>query len=156
MFTTFSLAIILDCTVRIVLGTALGALIGLERQLRARSARRALGCGAHHHVRLTLTSNIATVQQANKWDGASSLIPLCYYPAIVRLTHATVNVVRFRSSRREEWPMSSSNSPGSTMRLASGSTIVQFATGISKVTVLVSPGSSATRWNAFNSRSVQL
>ena len=53
MFTTFSLAIILDCTVRIVLGTALGALIGLERQLRARSARRALGCGAHHHVRLT-------------------------------------------------------------------------------------------------------
>ena len=39
MFTTFSLAIILDCTVRIVLGTALGALIGLERQLRARSAR---------------------------------------------------------------------------------------------------------------------
>lgn len=38
MFTTFSLAIILDCTVRIVLGTALGALIGLERQLRARSA----------------------------------------------------------------------------------------------------------------------
>lgn len=69
MFTTFSLAIILDCTVRIVLGTALGALIGLERQLRARSARRALGCGAHHHVRLTLTSNIATVQQANKWDG---------------------------------------------------------------------------------------
>ena len=28
MFTTFSLAIILDCTVRIVLGTALGALIG--------------------------------------------------------------------------------------------------------------------------------
>ena len=147
MFTTFSLAIILDCTVRIVLGTALGALIGLERQLRARSARRALGCGAHHHVRLTLTSNIATVQQANKWDGASSLIPLCYYPAIVRLTHATV---------REEWPMSSSNSPGSTMRLASGSTIVQFATGISKMTVLVSPGSSATRWNAFNSRSVQL
>ena len=53
MFTTFSLAIILDCTVRIVLGTALGALIGLERQLRARSARRALGCGAHHHARLT-------------------------------------------------------------------------------------------------------
>lgn len=52
MFTTFSLAVILDCTVRIVLGTALGALIGLERQLRARSARRALGCGAHHHVRL--------------------------------------------------------------------------------------------------------
>ena len=45
MFTTFSLAIILDCTVRIVLGTALGALIGLERQLCARSARRALGCG---------------------------------------------------------------------------------------------------------------
>ena len=38
MFTTFSLAVILDCTVRIVLGTALGALIGLERQLRARSA----------------------------------------------------------------------------------------------------------------------
>ena len=135
MFTTFSLAIILDCTVRIVLGTALGALIGLERQLRARSARRALGCGAHHHVRLTLTSNIATVQQANKWDGASSLIPLCYYPAIVRLTHATVNVVRFRSSRRED---------------------LKFATGISKMTVLVSPGSSATRWNAFNSRSVQL
>lgn len=28
MFTTFSLAIILDCTARIVLGTALGALIG--------------------------------------------------------------------------------------------------------------------------------
>ena len=52
MSTTFSLAVILDCTVRIVLGTALGALIGLERQLRARSARRALGCGAHHHVRL--------------------------------------------------------------------------------------------------------
>ena len=52
MFTTFSLVIILDCTVRIALGTALGALIGLERQLRARSARRALGCGAHHHVRL--------------------------------------------------------------------------------------------------------
>lgn len=38
MFTTFSLAIIFDCTVRIVLGTALGSLIGLERQLRARSA----------------------------------------------------------------------------------------------------------------------
>ena len=38
MFTTFSLAVILDCTARIVLGTALGALIGLERQLRARSA----------------------------------------------------------------------------------------------------------------------
>ncbi len=38
MFTTFSLAVILDCTVRIVLGTALAALIRLERQLRARSA----------------------------------------------------------------------------------------------------------------------
>lgn len=63
MFTTFSLAIILDCTVRIVLGTALGALIGLERQLRARSARRALGCGAHHHVRLTRP---AATQQRNK------------------------------------------------------------------------------------------
>lgn len=82
MFTTFSLAIILDCTVRIVLGTALGALIGLERQLRARSARRALGCGAHHHVRLTLTSNIATVQQAKKRDATSSRIPLCHYRAV--------------------------------------------------------------------------
>lgn len=82
MFTTFSLAIILDCTVRIVLGTALGALIGLERQLRARSARRALGCGAHHHVRLTLTSNIATVQQAEKRDATSSRIPLCHYRAV--------------------------------------------------------------------------
>lgn len=68
MFTTFSLAIILDCTVRIVLGTALGALIGLERQLRARSARRALGCGAHHHVRLTPAGGDATAQQAEKRD----------------------------------------------------------------------------------------
>lgn len=38
MFTTLSLSLILDCTIRIVLGTALGALIGFERQLRARSA----------------------------------------------------------------------------------------------------------------------
>ena len=38
MFTTISLPVMLDCLVRIVLGTALGALIGLERQLRARSA----------------------------------------------------------------------------------------------------------------------
>ena len=68
MFTTFSLAIILDCTVRIVLGTALGALIGLERQLRARSARRALGCGA---------------QQAEKRDATSNRIPLCHYRAVV-------------------------------------------------------------------------
>ena len=35
MFTTISLPVMLDCLVRIVLGTALGALIGLERQLRA-------------------------------------------------------------------------------------------------------------------------
>lgn len=69
---------------------------------------------------------------------------------------ATVNVVRLRSLRRLEWPISTSNSPGSTMRLASGSTIVQSATGMSNATVLVSPGSSSTRWNALSSRSVQL
>lgn len=83
MFTTFSLAIILDCTVRIVLGTALGALIGLERQLRARSARRALGCGAHHHVRLTPAGGDATAQQAKKRDATSNRIPLCHYRAVV-------------------------------------------------------------------------
>lgn len=83
MFTTFSLAIIRDCTVRIVLGTALGALIGLERQLRARSARRALGCGAHHHVRLTPAGGAATAQQAEKRDATSNRIPLCHYRAVV-------------------------------------------------------------------------
>ena len=79
MFTTFSLAIILDCTVRI----ALGALIGLERQLRARSARRALGCGAHRHVRLTPAGGDATAQQAEKRDATSNRIPLCHYRAVV-------------------------------------------------------------------------
>lgn len=83
MFTTFSLAVILDCTVRIVLGTALGALIGLERQLRARSARRALGCGAHHYVRLTPAVGDATAHQAEKRDATSDRIPLCHYQAVV-------------------------------------------------------------------------
>ena len=41
MFTTFSLAIIFDCTVRIVLGTALGSLID-RKSTRLNSSHRPL------------------------------------------------------------------------------------------------------------------
>ena len=71
-------------------------------------------------------------------------------------SHLTVMTVRLRSSRRLEWPTSSSNSPASTNRLALASTIVQAATGRSKATAVRSPGASVTRRKALSSRSVQL
>lgn len=58
----------------------------------------------------------------------------------IAYNYATVNVVRFKSRRRLEWPINTSNSPGSTIRLASESTMVHSETGISNPTVLVSPG----------------
>lgn len=65
MFTTFSLAIIFDCTVRIVLGTALGSLIGLERQLHARSAGiRTNALVALGSTLFVLASELAAAQAA--------------------------------------------------------------------------------------------
>ena len=156
MFTTFSLAIILDCTVRIVLGTALGALIGARTPVARPkcSACAGMWSTSPRPTDADQQHRNSTTNQQVGWGIEPHPTLLLSGDCQTHSRHGERGALQVLTARG--WPMSSSNSPGSTMRLASGSTIVQFATGISKATVLVSPGSSATRWNAFNSRSVQL
>ena len=87
----------------------------------------------------------AAAQQASGGMRHRAASTLCHYRAVVWLICATVNVVRFKSSRREVADEQVRTRRARRCGWRPGPRSCSFATGISKATVLVSPGSSSTR-----------